>query len=94
MLGANNIWADTGDVSVDYRADTKLYIDGKQVDIRSTIAPIEDGTTASQAYAAGKFFYHGGNFCKAKTSIASGATFTLNTNYEITTVADALYALQ
>ena len=29
LLGVNNIWADTGDVAVDYRADTKLYIDGK-----------------------------------------------------------------
>ena len=29
LLGYNAIWADTGDVSVDYRADTKLYIDNK-----------------------------------------------------------------
>lgn len=29
LLGVNNIWADTGDVSVNYRADTKLYIDKK-----------------------------------------------------------------
>lgn len=27
ILGQNNIWADTGDVEVDYCADTKLYID-------------------------------------------------------------------
>ena len=29
MLGQNNIWADTGDTSVTYKADTKLYIDNK-----------------------------------------------------------------
>jgi hypothetical protein len=30
LLGVNNIWADTGNIlSVDYPADTKLYIDGK-----------------------------------------------------------------
>lgn len=29
LLGQNNIWADTGDVEVTYRADTKLYIDNK-----------------------------------------------------------------
>jgi len=29
LLGDNNIWADTGDVSVVYRADTGLYIDKK-----------------------------------------------------------------
>lgn len=27
VLGTNNIWADTGDVEVDYCADTKMYID-------------------------------------------------------------------
>lgn len=27
LLGINNVWADTGDVTVKYRADTKLYID-------------------------------------------------------------------
>lgn len=57
----------------------------------SMIAPIETGTTASQAYAVGKYFILNDQFCKAKTAIASGATFTLNTNYEVTTVADELY---
>ena len=27
LLGQNNVWSDTGDVEVEYRADTKLYID-------------------------------------------------------------------
>lgn len=57
----------------------------------SMIAPIETGTTASQAYAVGKYFLLNNKFCKAKTAIASGATFTLGTNYEVTTVADELY---
>lgn len=29
LLGANNIWADCGDSTVEYRADTKLYADKK-----------------------------------------------------------------
>ena len=29
LKGNNNIWADTGDTSVEYCADTKLYIDKK-----------------------------------------------------------------
>ena len=29
LLGINNIWADTGDTSITYPADTKLYIDRK-----------------------------------------------------------------
>lgn len=94
LIGDNTIWSDAnGTIELDYRADTKLFIAKQKTDIRATIAPIEDGATASQAYSAGKFFYHDGNFCKAKTSIASGATFTLNTNYTITTVADELFAL-
>ena len=57
----------------------------------SMIAPIETGTTASQEYAVGKYFLLNNQFCKAKTAIASGATFTLGTNYEVTTVAEELY---
>lgn len=94
LNGDNTIWSDAnGTIELDYRADTKLFIAKNKQDIRATIAPIEDGTTASKAYSAGKLFYHNGNLCKAKTSIASGATFTLNTNYIITTVADELFAL-
>ena len=29
LLGNNNVWSDSGDVEVEYRADTKLYIDKK-----------------------------------------------------------------
>ena len=44
---------------------------------------IETGTEASQAIAAGTYFYLNGTLCRAKTDIAAGATFTLNTNYEV-----------
>ena len=33
LLGQNNIWADTGDVTCEYSADTKLYIDKKIAEI-------------------------------------------------------------
>ena len=91
LLGYNNIWVDTGDTTVEYRADSGLFIAKETAAIRSCIAPTEDGATASQAYAQGKYFFHNGSFCKAKTAIASGATFTLGTNYEVTTVAAELY---
>ena len=95
LLGENNIFADCGPIlNCEYRADTGLYANGKLVEIetlRATIAPIEDGDTASQAYAQGKYFFHNGDFCKALTAIASGATFTLNTNYSVTTVAAELF---
>lgn len=50
----------------------------------------ESGTTASQAISAGTLFYLNGILVEAKVDIASGATFTLNTNYEVTTVEDAI----
>ena len=37
LLGQNHIWADTGDVAVEYRADTKLYIDGKFSQLQALI---------------------------------------------------------
>lgn len=37
LYGDNNVWADTGDVSLDYRADTKLYIDGKLAELVAQI---------------------------------------------------------
>lgn len=95
LKGVNNLWADCGDVAVIYRADTKKYIDGTIVDVPlAMIAPIETGTKSSKAYAVGEYFILNGNqFCKAKTAIASGATFTLNTNYTVTTIGAELKAL-
>lgn len=37
LLGINNIWADTGDVTVEYRADTKMYIDNQIAALQATI---------------------------------------------------------
>ena len=44
---------------------------------------LETGSTASQAISAGAYFYLDGVLVRAITAIASGATFTLNTNYEV-----------
>lgn len=61
--------------------------------LMGTMFPNENGETASQSYAKGKYFYHNGDFCKAKTSIPTGARFTLNTNYTVTTIAAELFSL-
>lgn len=37
LLGANNIWSDTGDVSVEYVADTKTYIDNKIAELQALV---------------------------------------------------------
>lgn len=67
----------------------QLSVDDLKAD-NSEIAPIENGTTSSQAYAVGEHFTRGGKFCTAITSIASGATFTLNTNYVEGTIAEVI----
>lgn len=91
-------YIDTRTVPIPVGHETKYELDlaEKLIELPwdlSMLAPIENGTTASQAYAAGKYFVRNNEFCKAKTSIASGATFTLGTNYEVTTVGAELYAL-
>lgn len=35
LLGINNVWSDAGDVEVEYRADTKLYIDKRLAEVTS-----------------------------------------------------------
>ena len=38
LLGTNNLWADTGDTEVEYRADTKLYITKKITEAVSALS--------------------------------------------------------
>ena len=51
-------------------------------------------TTASRAYTTGEYFYQNGKMYKATTSIASGATFTVGTNCQQTTLFAELKAAQ
>jgi len=60
----------------------------------SVIAPVESGTTASRAYAAGAHFIKNGAFCTAKTAIERGETFNLNANYTAGDIDDAINLLQ
>lgn len=46
LLGPNSIWADTGDVSLAYRADPKLYIDGVYEDYQDDLADYADALAA------------------------------------------------
>lgn len=54
---------------------------------------IQTGTASSQAISAGTYFYLNDTLVRAKVDIANGATFTLNTNYEVVT-AGALNELK
>ena len=57
---------------------------------KADIATIESGTTASRAYSIGELVYVSGTLYRVKTAIASGATFTVGTNVEVTNVSSAV----
>jgi len=86
LLGDNNVWADTGDSTVTYRADTKLYI-------QKINAPTDDDTIADAQIASGRYFIVGGNLYRSTTTIPAGDTITPGTNCILTNLADALNAL-
>lgn len=58
------------------------------------IAPVEELTTASQAYAVGEYFWYEGNFCKALTPIAQGDEFVQNTNFTVDKMGKDLYEVK
>ena len=78
------LWYDEPETDVSTKADI------------SSIGTNESGATASKAYANGENFYKDGKFCTciAPSGIAQGATFTLGTNYEESTIADVLKQLR
>lgn len=56
----------------------------------SVIGTVEDGATASQAYAVGEHFIKDGAFCTCIQAIAQGGSFILGTNYTVGDVANSL----
>lgn len=83
LLGTNNVWADTGDTSVTYPADTKMFIE-------KLTMPTEDDLVANQAITSGKYFMIGNSLYLALANIASGAQITIGTNAQRVSLADAL----
>ena len=95
LLGLNNIWADTGEItSMTYRADPTLSESEAVDSIRRTIAPIEDGATASQPYAKGDFLFRFGTLYKVTSTIASGGAFTVDTNISEVKLADDVKGIE
>ena len=83
LLGTNNVWADIGNVSVTYTADTKMFIE-------KLTMPTEDDMVANQAITSGKYFMIGNSLYLALANIASGAQITIGTNAQRVSLADAL----
>lgn len=57
---------------------------------KTDIATVEPTNVASRAYSVGELVYVNGNLYKVITAIASGATFTVNTNIQNANVSGAL----
>lgn len=83
LLGDNTIWADTGDTEVEYRADTKLYIE------RLT-APDSADMVADANITSGKYFMVGNSLYKATANIANGGQIIVGTNCIRKSLSEAL----
>lgn len=82
LFGNNNIYADTGDIILSYRADTALYIDKR---IGANAVMVADSNIVN-----GQYFMVGNGLYKATANIASGAPVVVGTNAEAKTMAEAL----
>ena len=64
-------------------AGSNLVTPSSKADKTDLSSIIQTGTTSSQSISAGTYFYLNDTLVRAKVAIANGATFTLNTNYEV-----------
>ena len=98
LLGTNNIWADTGDTSVEYRADSKMYID-QSLQFQSTalklmLTPnVETEMKASKNYTSGSIVIVNNDFIKLTSAVASGANLVIGSNCVKTTMAEWVASL-
>ena len=84
LKGVNNVWNSAGGLTeVEYKADTKLYID-------NLLGTTEDDMTANANIASGKFFSVGNRLFLSTAAIAQGATITPGTNCTELTISEAL----
>ena len=86
LLGQNNIWADCGLSTVEYPADTKLYI-------QKINTPTDDDMIADAQIASGKYFIVNNNLYLSTTTILAGDPIKPGTNCTLTNLAAALNAL-
>ena len=86
LLGQNHIWCDCGNVSVDYRADTKLYIE-------NLTAPTEDDMVANTNIPDATYFMVGNTLYLSTTTIPAGDTINPGTNCTKMDLAAALNAI-
>ena len=91
--GVNNVWADTGNVTVEYRADSDLYFNNKLDKLKANIATIETSPVTSN-HIVGDFFIYNDKLYKVTSAIAVGDTVLPNANCVETTVAEQILSAQ
>lgn len=82
LYGVNNIWADTGDSAVEYRADTKLYI--------NRLTEPDADMIADANITSGQYFMVGNSLYLATANIASGGQVIVGTNAIRKSLSEAL----
>ena len=82
LLGSNNIWADSGDSEVTYRADPTLYI--------GRLTEPDADMIADANITSGSYFMVGNTLYKATANIASGSAVIEGTNATRKSLSEAL----
>ena len=86
LLGQNNVWSDTGSSTVEYPADTKLYI-------QKINAPTDDDMVADANITSGQYFIVNNNLYISTAAILAGDPIKPGTNCTMTNLAAALNAI-
>lgn len=94
LLGQNNIWANTGDTSVEYlMSDVSWYVEKKLRAFQSILAGVEDSETSSKNYSANTYLIFNNDIYRVTKAITTGETIEEGVNVTKTTVAEQLMAL-
>ena len=96
LVGQNDVFVPLAGQTLDSLSYREIMawndVDNAKLDLTS-VAPIEKSNTASKAYTAKQLFIKDNRLCQALTAISSGATFTENTNFKYTTLANIIEPL-
>ena len=94
LLGQNNIWADCGDIEVEYlMSDVSWYVEKKLRAFQSILAGVEDSETSSKNYSANTYLIFNNDIYRVAKAITTGETIEEGVNVTKTTVAEQLMAL-
>lgn len=97
LLGQNNIWSDTGNTDVTYRADTKRFIEGQvqaeALAIRSILTTTTNEMVAPKNLTSGDVIIVGNDFYKMTANVSSGSALTVGTNCVKSTMAEWILSI-